>query len=453
MAQVPTIYQEIARFAAETNSLERLPAEVTEISKEIMVNAAAAGLAGAAQQDGHTVTRFAQEMGGNGRCTIVGKGLRSSPVYASLTNAVLVRLLDFDDEIVAGGARPGGAIFPVVMALGEMNGLSGPRALTAFAVGCEVYSCLQALANGNDSGGGASVPDRTRGNALSAALGATAAACMLLDLDEARTIKALCLAGDGGSPALPSPAPAGAGPDGAYAYGKAAMSGIMAALLTEQGLDAMPSLPATDQESSGSLGLGSPFAILSPGIALKLYPCASQAHTAIDASLQLVQQYRFSADEISEVKVGISPLALNLLPYPTPSNGWEARACISFIVAATLTTGHPLIDSFSEQTVNDPQVRALMDRITVHADEEPTALIPYPSSVSITLRDGRQIHHRAEFARGLADIPLTSEELDAKFLYCSRYILPPDHIEEAITRLRDLENIDNTTGLFSVLGG
>ncbi|MDE2778699.1 MAG: MmgE/PrpD family protein [Chloroflexota bacterium] len=446
MDQISTMYHEIASFATETNSLERLPAEVAEVSKKIMVNAAAAGLAGAAQQDGHTVTQFAQDMGGNGRCTIIGRGLRSSPVYASLVNAVLIRLLDFDDEIVANGAHPGGAIFPVVMALGEMNGLSGPKALTAFAVGCEVYSSLQTLATGKGSGGDVAIPEQSSSGTLSAALGATAAACMLLDLDESRTIKALRLAGAGGSPD-------GAGPDSAYAYGKSAMAGVMAALLTEQGLDAMPSLPPALTGSGKSLGLGSPFDILSPGTALKLYPCASQAHTAIDASLQLVQQYRFSADEIGEVKVGITPPALDSLPYPTPVNGWEARACISFIVASTLATGHPLIDSFSEQAVSDPQIRALMDRITVDASEEPTALIPYPSSVSIALRDGRRIHHRAEFARGLAEIPLTSEELNAKFLYCSRYILPPDHIEEAITRLRDLENIDNTTGLFSVLGG
>ena len=87
------------------------------------------------------------------------------------------------------------------------------------------------------------------------------------------------------------------------------------------------------------------------------------------------------------------------------------------------------------------------------ASESPLTSIPYPCSIAATLRNGRQIQHRVEFARGLAELPLSPEELDAKFLYCSRYILPPDHIEEAITRLRDLENIDNTTGLFSVLGG
>jgi len=48
---------------------------------------------------------------------------------------------------------------------------------------------------------------------------------------------------------------------------------------------------------------------------------------------------------------------------------------------------------------------------------------------------------------------LDPDELDAKFLYCSRYILPPDHIEGAIQQFRDLENIADVTGLASILGG
>jgi hypothetical protein len=48
---------------------------------------------------------------------------------------------------------------------------------------------------------------------------------------------------------------------------------------------------------------------------------------------------------------------------------------------------------------------------------------------------------------------LDPEELDAKFLYCSRYILPPDHIQEALSSFRNLENVPNVTGMVSVLGG
>ena len=87
------------------------------------------------------------------------------------------------------------------------------------------------------------------------------------------------------------------------------------------------------------------------------------------------------------------------------------------------------------------------------ATETSTTLIPRPSSVALTLRDGRVLRHRVEFARGHPELPLTTEELDAKFLYCTRYILPPDHIEGAVDQFRDLEKIQDITALASILGG
>ena len=455
------ILRSIANFAAEGSDFCELPPELVHISKEIMVNAAAVGLAGAAQADGQTITRFAQDMGGNGRCPIIGKGLRTSPVYAGLTNGVLIRLLDFDDEIPGTEAHPGSAIFPVVMALGEMNGLPGKEVLAAFAAGCDVNSKLQFLNCGTDQEYGLVNPPRPNGSGMAAALGATVAAGKLLRLDEAEMLQALLLAGPNSSPELDV---GDAGPNRAYAQGRAAMAGIMAVLLARQGLKAAPDLETGAPEAQGrtpfaagadasDIGLGEPFDVLLRGVSLRLYPCASQSHTAIDAALQLLQQYRFTADDVADVRVGITAGALDSLPFPTPANGWQARACVSYIVASALTHGHPLIDNFTDTAVADPRVRSLMDRVTVEASETPMPSIPFPASVSVGLSDGRQLSHRAEFARGLADLPLTTEEMDAKFLYCSRYILPPDHIEEAVTRLRDLENIENTTGLFSVLGG
>ncbi len=458
------LLQAIATFAAEDSDFGRLPPELIHVSKEMMVNAAAVGLAGAAQADGHTVTRFAQEMGGNGRCTIIGKGLRTSPVYAALTNGVLIRLLDFDDEMPGNGAHPSSVIFPVVMALGEMNGLHGKDVVAAFVAGCEVYSRLQSLNCGSDTTRGGADCQSPAWSGTAATLGAVVSAGKLLRLNEQEMLQALLLADANSSADLTV---ADAGPVQAYGQGRAAMAGTMAALLAGQGLKATPGfhglqsdLPftadsafATSGTNGFDIALGEPFDIMSRGVSLKLYPCASQAHSAIDAALQLLQQYRFSANDVSDVRIGVTPGALSALPFPTPANGWQGRACISFVVASALVNGHPLIDNFTDAAVADQRVRGLMERIEVEATEIPLASIPFSSSVAITLKDERQLRHRSEFARGLAHLPLTTEELDAKFLYCSRYILPPDHIEEAVTRLRDLENIENTTGLFSVLGG
>jgi 2-methylcitrate dehydratase PrpD len=244
------------------------------------------------------------------------------------------------------------------------------------------------------------------------------------------------------------------------------MNGVMAALLAQKGytaargsLESPGGLLGQQGERSEAVqrefweGLGSPFDIIHPGITLKLYPCASASHTSIDAVVQLMQQYRIGPSQVESVLVSITPQTQELLPFATPRNGWEARACLSYLVAAALMHGHPLIDFFSDAAVQDTGVRNMMDRVTVVTDRDPAAVGLHPSQVTITLADGSQLRQQVDFARGQPELPLDSDELDAKFLYCTRYILPPDHIQEAIESFRDLDNIENITGMTSVLGG
>ena len=102
----------ISQHIADNGGFESLTIESVETAKEMMLNAAAVSLAAAAQPDGQVITKFVQEMGGNGKCTIIGQGLRSSPAYASLANGLMVRLLDFDDEIIPLGVHPSCTVFP-----------------------------------------------------------------------------------------------------------------------------------------------------------------------------------------------------------------------------------------------------------------------------------------------------------------------------------------------------
>ena len=458
------IFGQIAQFIVQNTSLDDLPAEVPARSKDMLVNAAAVGLAGAAQPESIAVTRFAQEMRGNGKCTIIGMGLRTSPVYAALANATMVRLLDFDDEIAERKCHPGSFIFPVVMALGEMNGSSGPEVLVAFSLGCEVVSKL----SGDPARVGSHFQHR---QGTAGTLGAAAASASLLGMDRAQTEAALALAGGEGAlgPALEptleqSLVPANLAYSGtALQHGRAAMNGLMAALLAKDGFTGPTEASAFSQGRSPGHGqmdentfisrLGSPYDVIQPGVALKLYPCRLACHTAIDAALQLVQQYRLDSKEVESVHVSVAPSALQDLPFSDPKNAWEARASLEYVVASALLYGPPLLDQFTDAAVRDTSVREMMGRMKVDASETSTPMISNPCTVAVTLSGGRQLQHRVEFARGHPALPLDLEELDAKFLYCSRYILPPDHIEGAIQQFRDLENIADVTGLASILGG
>ena len=461
MASTRGLTQHLARFVREA-SFADLPPKVGDMSKDMMINAAAVGLAAAGQQEALIITRFVQEMRGNGKCTIIGMGLRTSPVNAALANGALVHLLDFDDEILGQDTHPSSVIFPVVMALGEMNGYPGPDVLAAFALGCEVTSKLAAMAQPGRSSPPPSPGWRWHGEGIAGAVGAAAAAGRLLRLDQGQLENALGIAcgGAGGIQGDFTSA------SRALQCGRSAMNGITAALLAAQGFPG----PAQAIEAPGGLWasygsgnrldeedfltrLANPYDVVQPGITLKPYPCHVASHTAIDAVHQLVQQFQFDPGQIKSAKVSATTDTLRALPFSNPHTGREARFSLNYAVAAALLHGQPLIEQFTDDAVQDPEVRAMMDRVTVEAIQDLNPLNSSASPVSVELSSGRQLRHQVEVSRGRPELPLEPEELDAKFLYCCRYILPPDHIEGALTQFRGLEEVNDVTGLASILGG
>ncbi len=423
----------IAEFAAGVAASSiSVPPDVHDLCREMMLNAAGAALAGAAHPDGVALARVVREMGGNGRSTIIGMGMRTSPVYASLVNGTLVRLLDYDDNTVDAGAHVTAAVFPPVMALGEMHGYSGPGVLSAFAAGCEVAARLASA-------------EPTRGAA--GAVGAAVASSMLLGLDPdgvALTTGLALGSGDSGS----EYSSAGAA---AMAAGRSAMQGVICALSAAEGIGGVPNAAGLP---GGMLDdLGERWRLTAPGVTIRLYPCHPSSHGVIDAILGLAHLHRFAPADIASVHVGVTAEDIERMPHVLPVNGWQARRSIGFIAAATLCHGAPLINFFSDPAVRDEGVRVMMERISIEATLPASPLALNPAEVAITLNDGRTLRHRIDHPRGSPSMPLDPEELDAKFLYCTRYILPADHIDEAVSSFRGILDIDNVTGMASVLGG
>ena len=435
----PDFTQRIAQFAASVAANpDDLPAPVADVCRDMMLNAAAAALAGAAHPDGIALARGLRAMGGNGRSTIIGMGQRTSPVYAALVNGTLIRLLDYDDNLFDSTAtnatqiNPTAAVFPAVMALGEMHGYAGNAVLAAFAVGCEIIARLSTVPQIAGSAG---------------AIGAAAASTMLFAPEEATIANAAGMAASSANSGV-SYQSAGAS---ALAGGHAAMHGVLAAITAAEALEASPVIDSMAADALADLG--QQWHLIDPGVTIRLYPCHPASHSVIDAALGLLQLHRFNPGEIASAHVGVTSETLRSLPHHMPLDGWQARTSIGFIAAATLCHGQPLINYFSDAAIRDAGVRSVMERISVEATLAASPLASNPCEVSVTLADGQALRHRIDHPRGTPAVPLDAEELEAKFLYCTRYILPADHIDEAIASFRGIAEIENVTGMASVLGG
>ncbi|CAI7997726.1 Cis-aconitate decarboxylase [Geodia barretti] len=434
------VARNLAEFTADiTGDPAGLPSAVTGQCRDMMLNAAAAALAGAAHPDGVALTRFVREMGGNGRCTIIGMGMRTSPVYAALVNGSLVRMLDYDDHATDTGYNATAAVFPTVMALGEMYGIPGSKVLSAFVAGCEIAVRLSATSNS------------------AGAIAAAAAAAALLEMDADGVANAISIAAGIADGQVTYST---AGTTALATGGRAAMNGTMAALMANAGIGESASESALVQASTSPVfdqhavaGLGERWRLTEPGVSLRLYPCNPASHSVIDATIGVAQLHRVQPDQVKNLHVGVTADTLSQLPYVLPTDAWQARSCLGFIAAATLCHGQPLINFFSEPAIQDEGVRAMMEKVSVEASLPSSPLSVHPAEVRVTLNDGTTFHHRVDHARGTPAMPLDADELEAKFLYCTRYILPADHIDEAVSSFRNIETIANITGMASVLGG
>ncbi len=242
------------------------------------------------------------------------------------------------------------------------------------------------------------------------------------------------------------------------------MSGVMSAMLAQKGFTAAPNVI---EDSSGFFGcfrrdtnvdenefihrLGNPYDVIDPGVALKLYPCGSATHTSIDAILHLIEQHNITPEQVQSVRVAIPPNLV--MPFTHPETGLQGKFSLTYCMAVALLHGQPRIHHFTDEEVNNSQVRDLLDRVAVETTEQSTLEVSRPSTVTITLTDGRQVSHRVQHPRGHPANPLTRDELDAKFEYCSSEILPPEGVQAAIDQFRRLEEIPDVAPLAAMLGG
>lgn len=102
-------------------------------------------------------------------------------------------------------------------------------------------------------------------------------------------------------------------------------------------------------------------------------------------------------------KLPAAAKTIRLLTYTTantvagtrsPATGRQAKFSLAYCVASTLLRGVPTETSFSDQSVNEADVKALEHRIEVVEDTEINACVPrnWPCRIEAVTADGQELH-------------------------------------------------------------
>src|SRR6266511_2098552 len=311
----------------------------------------------------------------------VAGGLQDAARWASIGH-----VLDFDDLHLPSTAHVSVVCVPAVLASGgdarAYLAAAGVMARLGTALGWEHYA---------------------RGWHATCTAGAPAAAVgagLSLGLDAEGLAQAIALA-----------VPAAGGVQRAFGtsakslqVGFAAQAGVLAADLVAAGASADPS--ALDQwlplvgGDAGRLSLTGP--AVPGGLAVKLFPCCYALQRPIGAMRMLL-----------EPEPALQPLI-----HRRPTTGLQGKFSMEYALAATLLDGYPGFASFTDEAVNRPAARALVERVEVVTFPGGQDLLAGDVRVELLLTDGSTLGARLEAPSGAPSRPPGRADLDAKLADC-----------------------------------
>lgn len=449
------VSKELARFVVKT-SIEKMPAEAITAAKSAFLDTLGVAFAGTQGPAAKIITRFVEKTGGEPKATVMGARFRTSSPNAALANALMAHALDYDDDIGVGYGHPSTVIIPAVLALGEELGRSGRDVVEAYVLGVEVwFKVARAMPRLHALG--------WHPTGVFGALGAAAAAAKLLRLDVEQTTMALGLAGSQACGVIQNlgtmtkPFHAGNAARGAIVAAKLAADGFTASGQILEGELGLPVALCGQGEVNASHmldDLGMPFAIVSPGINVKKYPCYYSAHKAIDAILHLIERHDIKHADVAAVDCRVPPRVIKVLFYSEPSTGLEAKFSMQFFMAAALVDRKVGLNQFTDQKANDHTIKALMKKVTmgIHHDwVEGKSTASHPDVVTVTLKNGATYAQAVSIAKGHADAPLSCSELQEKYRECARLALDDKEVERVIQLVTDLDKPGDLKELMHML--
>lgn len=403
----------LATFVADTAVL---PEAVSERAALHVADTVACIYAGSRSAAAARVSDLYSRAAGTGGYPVPGLGRWQDAAAAALITGVCAHAEDFDDtsEFSMSG-HPSAPVVSAVLATAAATGAGGAQILRAYAVGVELACKL----------GRTVAPDHAaRGwHTMSTlgAVGAAAACANLRGLDAGSAERALGI--------VVSLAGGVLGNTGTMVKslhcGHAAWAGFTAAALASadftSGLGIIEAprgfLAVFGRGAATDLTplheLGTPWDLLVPGIAIKLYPSCSCSHPPIDGALRLRSAPGFSLDGVQAVRCWVSEECAGYLVCHEPRTVIEGKFSIEYTVACALARGHVALSDFRGDAVKRADVAGLMPRIALCV-RKPSGSEP---DIEIVYSDGRTLEAGRGASRG--DDRIGWSEVSAKLRDCS----------------------------------
>ncbi len=449
----------IAQFVSHL-TYERIPAEVRERIKLLMLDSLGCAIYGADLQWCRILRGTLEKLDTTRTTSIWGSNARLSSSHAALVNGTQVQGFELDDVHRKAVLHVGAVTLPALIAVAESHAqLSGrdflAAAIAGYEIGPRVGLCMGQEHIGQGWHSGATV----------GVFSAAAAAARALSLDAEKTVHALGIAGTQSCGLMA--AQYGAMVKRMHA-GRAAQSGLYAALLAQNGFTGIVDVfeapyggfcttfsRSQDRFNLAELsaGLGERFETM--GIALKFYSCVGSNHTTLDAIRDIRKRRPFALDEIEEIVVHGSQVTVDHVGWPYEPQGLTAAQLnMPFCVATLLLKGDVFVDEFTPDCVNDEARIELSRKVKVVHDPAITALgaaYRHKVRVDIHFRGGSVETETREAPRGSERSFASADDVVGKFRKLTGGVMGKKRQDALVGAVIGLEKLADSRELIALL--
>lgn len=382
------------------------------------------------------------------QATLITRKRKVDVINAALINGTASHFLDYDDIHGGMSGHPSVPVIPAALAMGEYRKVDGKKLITAIVAGFEAECRIGEAVNPEHYAAG------WHATATLGGFGACAAVARMIGLSVEKVVSALGIVG---TQAFGVRQSIGTMCKPLHA-GKAASNGILAVILAEggftapqeilEGTNGFGKIYSTKFDETKIDNLGQPFKI--EEVVYKRYASCYFTHATIRCMLEIREKHKPTVAKIDKITVKVNPIAINVAGNPDAKTGLEGKFSLNYCAVLALLKGRALEPDFTDELVNDPEIRNLMAKVDTVSDASLTAL---ESEICISMIDGSEVKGKANLMSEVA-VSVTEWEsiLEAKSTNLLRSMFPSARAQDVITAIRGLEKMDNVEKVVELLG-
>jgi 2-methylcitrate dehydratase PrpD len=185
---------------------------------------------------------------------------------------------------------------------------------------------------------------------------------------------------------------------------------------------------------------------------VKRYPMNTTLHAPVEALLKIMREHDLSHTDIEQIDAAWQRVEPFLAKHGV-STVVGAQASLPFALSVAAVRGKVGVDEFTDETVADPVIQAMIPRTVVHQDSDLYAKVKnsMPGRVTIRTKDGRELTDEVLYPKGNPANPLTEDEFKEKFMDMAVRVLGDVQAEDLYRRARELDRVDDVATLAPLL--